>query len=433
MKVSVILTLIAVLPIATTVAYAAGKGIVPVPTARATITDSPRALPAKRLPSLEVAKKLPVARQLEIATAALNEARRDLRDPELGFALLISAAPRSREAVRLLAKGIVNNDYLFGANTGKVMNLLANEAIRGSSSCVVAWARMHQLGIDVPKNDALAYKWYRWAALVGNLRGIEETSLALLEGRGITRDVNEAIALLDKLKPARRGARYVETASLLMQSADADATPRAEKLLLSAIDLAPQQSLSAATKLSDSRFSVAAREKAQAIIAAAPTKGGPISEEGKIARALWNSNDPAEIRKGVDMFVQNAQAGDEKAVPFLAKALNRSGVPAAMHDRILQILEPYADRGEMEAIRAVSEAYFVGRGTSRSFEKAAAYRKLAATQGDSEAQYLLGLMYAQATGVVKDIGQAKYWLTQSADGGYLLARSALISLDGMAR
>lgn len=432
MKLSVIFTLVTVLPAATMVAQAAGKSSVPVPKARAPITVSPQALPATRLPSLEAAKKLPVARQLEIATAALNESRRDLRNPDLGFSLLILAAPRSREAVRLLAKGIVNNNYSFGANTGKVMNLLAKEAMRGSSSCVIAWARMHQLGIDVPKNDALAYKWYRWAALVGNLRGIEETSLALLEGRGVTRDVNEAIALLDKLQPARRAARYVETASLLMQGADADATARAEKLLLSAIDLSPERSLSAATKLSDSRFSAAAREKAQAIIAAAP-KGGPISEEGKIARALWNSNDPAEIRKGVDMFAEAARAGDEKAVPFLAKALNRSGVPATMHDRILQVLEPYADRGDMEAIRAVSEAYFVGRGTSRSFEKAAAYRKLAATQGDSEAQYLLGLMYAQATGVVKDIGQAKYWLTQSADGGYLLARSALISLDGMTR
>ncbi|SCY80706.1 MULTISPECIES: tetratricopeptide repeat protein [Rhizobium/Agrobacterium group] len=432
MKLSVIFTLITVLPIATTMVQAAGKSNVPVPKARATVTVGPQALPETRPPSLEAAKKLPVARQLEIAAAALKESRSDLHNPDLGFSLLISAAPRSREAVRLLAKGIVNNDYSFGANTGKVMNLLAREAMRGSSSCVIAWARMHQLGIDVPKNDTLAYKWYRWAALVGNLRGIEETSLALLEGRGVTRNVNEAIALLDKLQPARRGARYVETASLLMQNADADATVHAERLLLSAIDLAPQQSLSAAKKLSDSRFSATAREKAQAIIAAAP-KGGPISEEGKIARARWNSNDPAEIRKGVDMFAEAAEAGDEENVPFLAKALNRSGVPATMHERILQILEPYADRGNMEAIRAVSEAYFVGRGTSRSFEKAAAYRKLAATQGDSEAQYLLGLMYAQATGVVKDIGQAKYWLTQSADGGYLLARSALISLDGMAR
>ncbi|MGV2064528.1 tetratricopeptide repeat protein [Agrobacterium sp. 22-226-1] len=432
MKLLVIFTLVTVLPIATIAAHAAGKSTVPVPKARATVAESPQALPVARPPSLEVAKKLPLARQLEIAAAALNESRRDLRNPDLGFSLLISAAPRNREAVRLLAKGIVNNDYSFGANARKVMNLLAKEAMRGSSSCVIAWARMQQLGIDVSKNDALAYKWYRWAALVGNLRGIEETSLALLEGRGVTRDVNEAIALLDKLQPVRRGARYVETASLLMQSADAEATARAEKLLLAAIDLSPERSLSAATKLSDDRFSAAAREKAQAIIAAAP-KGGPISEDGKIARALWNSNDPAEIRKGVDMFAEAAKAGDEKAVPFLAKALNRSGVPATMHERILQILEPYADRGDMEAIRAVSEAYFVGRGTSRSFEKAAAYRKLAATQGDSEAQYLLGLMYAQATGVVKDIGQAKYWLTQSADGGYLLARSALISLDGMAR
>lgn len=93
MKLSVIFTLITVLPIATSVALAAGKGSVPVPKARATITVSPQALPATRLPSLEAAKKLPVARQPEIAAAALNESRRDLRNPDLGFSLLISAAP----------------------------------------------------------------------------------------------------------------------------------------------------------------------------------------------------------------------------------------------------------------------------------------------------------------------------------------------------
>ncbi|GEM_PF-3528402 len=432
MKPSVILALITVLPVAT-VAMAAGKASnVPVPTARAAVVANPQPAQTVRLPSLEAAKKLPLAKQLEIATAALSDPRRDLRNADLGFSLLMAAAPRNREAVRLLAKGIVNNDYSFGPNAGKVMNLLAKEAMRGSSSCVVAWARMQQLGTDIPKNDALAYKWYRWAALVGNLRGIEETSLALLEGRGVTRDVNEAIAMLDRLQPERRAGRYIETASLLMQSTDPDATARSEQLLLSAIDLAPKRSLSAANKLSDTRFSLAAREKAQAIIATAP-QSSPVSEEGRIARTLWNSNDPADIQKGVDMFAEAARAGDEKAVPFLAKALNRSGVPVAMHDAILKILEPYADRGNMDAIRAVSEAYFVGRGTSPSLEKAAAYRKLAATQGDSEAQYLLGLMYAQATGVVKDIGQAKYWLTKSADGGYLLARSALISLDSMTR
>ena len=184
MKPSVIFTLITVLPIATSAAFAAGKGVnVPAPAARAAMTSGPQgANVAAPLPSLEAARKLPIARQLEVAAAALNEPRRELRNPDLGFSLLISVAPRNREAVRLLAKGIVNNDYSFGPNVGKVMNLLAKEAMRGSSSCIIAWARIQQRGVDVPKNDALAYKWYRWAAVVGNLRGIEETSLALLEG-----------------------------------------------------------------------------------------------------------------------------------------------------------------------------------------------------------------------------------------------------------
>lgn len=434
MRPSVVCAVIMVLPITMSVALAAGKNTkVPVPKAREVVTSELQGSNAAApLPTLQEARKQPIAKQLQIANAALNEPRQDLRNPDLGFSLLISAAPKNREAVRLLAKGIVNNDYSFGANIGKVMNLLAKEAMRGSSSCVIAWARIQQRGVDVPRNDALAYKWYRWAAVVGNLRGIEETSLALLEGRGVDRDVNAAIALLDRLQPERRAGRYIETASVLMQSVDADATARSEKLLLSAIDLAPQRALSAATKLSDSRFSAVAREKAQAIIAAAP-KSGPISEQGKIARNLWNSNEPEDIQKGVAMFADAAKAGDDKAIPFLVKALSRSGVPATMHEGILQVLEPYADKGNLDAIRAVSDAYFVGRGKSPSPEKAAAYRQLAATQGDSEAQYLLGLMYAQATGVTKDIGQAKYWLTRSADGGYLLARSALISLDGMAR
>lgn len=49
----------------------------------------------------------------------------------------------------------------------------------------------------------------------------------------------------------------------------------------------------------------------------------------------------------------------------------------------------------------------------------------AAEQGDAEAQYNLGVMYAQGQGVRQDDAQAVQWYRQAAEQGYAQAQSNL--------
>lgn len=49
----------------------------------------------------------------------------------------------------------------------------------------------------------------------------------------------------------------------------------------------------------------------------------------------------------------------------------------------------------------------------------------AAAQGDAEAQYRLGLLYAAGDGVPKDVVQAIRWLRKAVDQGYVEAQRKL--------
>jgi len=51
--------------------------------------------------------------------------------------------------------------------------------------------------------------------------------------------------------------------------------------------------------------------------------------------------------------------------------------------------------------------------------------EILASQGDSEAQYLLGKSYDNGTGTLMDRQKALYWFKESAEQGYVEAQSAL--------
>ncbi|OJF91666.1 tetratricopeptide repeat protein [Pararhizobium antarcticum] len=379
-------------------------------------------------PELNAALKLPVAKRLEIATIALVNPRREARNLDFGFALALSMAKQNRDAVRLVARGILSNEYTFGKDRiARVLRLLANEGIRGSSSCVVAWARLHDLGLDMPQDATRAYEWYRWGALVGNQRGIEETAFALAKGKGTDKNVDVALEWLNKLPPQRRAKQYAELGDYLAATGMPDDFAKSEVVYLDAMQTDPLIAIGVAAKLNDGRYSESARKAAMAVIASGDANGSPLAQR-IIAKGLWESTSEADISKAILLFLKAAKTGDQDAVNYLALAMSRSGVSTGTHIEIFPVLEKQARLGNTNAIRAVGEAYFSGRGTSLSLQKAAEFRRLAADRGDVEAQYLLGLMYIQANGVDKDIPEATKWLTKSAEAGNLIARSALMSL-----
>ncbi|EPE94410.1 serine/threonine protein kinase [Rhizobium grahamii] len=382
---------------------------------------------AKGWPDVSAATKLSLPKRLLIATAALTTKDRMVRDPDYGFALLL-AGPTSRDATRLLAKGVLMNDYSFGERTPAVLRSLASEAMRGCKSCVAAYGLIHFEGEDIPRNDAVAYKWYRWAAVVGNAKGIEATSLALVEGRGTPRNIAEAKKWAARLEPARRAKLYTEMAKrVVLSNSDEDMAASAD-LLLQSMTLNPADAGRPAKQLLNLDYDAPTQEKAMAAIRAAGPKVDPNALK-VMAEVLWKRSNPEAVSEAVSMFQTLATRGDTEAVDYLSRALARSDLDKATKDRIVASLTLAADSGYAQASKALGNAYYYGTGVDASLEKAESYRENAARQNDPEAQYLLGMMLLQSTGDSENDARGRQWLEKSATGGYPLARAALQKLS----
>jgi len=91
----------------------------------------------------------------------------------------------------------------------------------------------------------------------------------------------------------------------------------------------------------------------------------------------------------------------------------------------LQRLQQAAEQGDAEAQYFLGVMYANGRGVAQDDRQAVAWWLKAAEQGYAIAQYLMGAMYTEGRGVVKDDRQAVAWYRKAADQGYRDAQVAL--------
>ena len=75
-------------------------------------------------------------------------------------------------------------------------------------------------------------------------------------------------------------------------------------------------------------------------------------------------------------------------------------------------LEVLAVKGSAMAQRVLGKRYAMGvRGLTQDMEKAVFWLQKAADRGDGEAQYMLGVIYSQGTGIPQDWVQAHMWFS----------------------
>jgi TPR repeat protein len=85
-------------------------------------------------------------------------------------------------------------------------------------------------------------------------------------------------------------------------------------------------------------------------------------------------------------------------------------------------LQKNADQGDSNAEYKLGLVYDVGVGARQDLAKAALWYQKAADQGHVAAQFNLGLMYATGRGVPQDLVQAHMWLNLAAAGSQAAAR-----------
>ena len=108
-----------------------------------------------------------------------------------------------------------------------------------------------------------------------------------------------------------------------------------------------------------------------------------------------------------------------------------SGVSAYEQEdypRALEIFTRLAEQGDADAQFALGVMYANGKGVPKDASQAAAWYRKAAEQGDAKAQFNLGLMYANGEGVPKDASQAVTWYRKAAEKGHARAQ---FNLGGM--
>ena len=90
-----------------------------------------------------------------------------------------------------------------------------------------------------------------------------------------------------------------------------------------------------------------------------------------------------------------------------------------------KLMRVAADQGDADAQFNIGMMYEDGQGVIQDYKEAVKWYRLSADQGYASAQYNLGLMYAQGQGVTQDYKEALKWYRLSADQGDPLAQSNL--------
>ena len=74
-----------------------------------------------------------------------------------------------------------------------------------------------------------------------------------------------------------------------------------------------------------------------------------------------------------------------------------------------------AEQGDAQAQFNLGLCYANGDGVQKDLTQAVFWLRKAADQGDAEAQFNLGVCYANGYGVQKDLTQAVFWFCKAAD------------------
>lgn len=120
-------------------------------------------------------------------------------------------------------------------------------------------------------------------------------------------------------------------------------------------------------------------------------------------------------------------------IPTIAAALNKYDQGAFYfaqgdYTSALSFWAPLAKQGNSAAQYSIGLLYEQGKGVKKDSQRALQYFQLASAQNLPVAQYYLGMKYFAGLGVKKDIHKARRLLTRAAESDYLMAQFQLANI-----
>src|SRR5262249_38253473 len=102
---------------------------------------------------------------------------------------------------------------------------------------------------------------------------------------------------------------------------------------------------------------------------------------------------------------------------WLGLSLHLSGQQAEPAPQAIERIKAGAEKGDAEAQYALGSLYANGTGVSRSLTKAAKWTHKAADQGHARAEYQLGWDYTTGEGVKTNLTEAARWIRLAGEQG----------------
>ena len=150
--------------------------------------------------------------------------------------------------------------------------------------------------------------------------------------------------------------------------------------------------------------------------------------------AAFNPNNPTNSNSPNSST--ETHAAPAQSLTDANAAVNRGDFATA-----LRIIQPLADQGNAKAQTLLGLMYAEGSGVAQSYAEAMRWYRRAADQGDYNAQMFIGFLYRDGNGVPQDYVQSYLWLNLAAQsnapaeepGHYTPAQIAAMGRDDVAR
>jgi hypothetical protein len=305
------------------------------------------------------------------------------------------------------------------------MPLLRAEAMRGSASSVYAVASLNERGDGIPVNEEVAFKWYRWSAVVGLQYGRRSTAMAYATGLGTPWSDELARSWIEQMPQSEAAKTAREIGELLISAEDDDsARERAMTYFDLAVSRDPRSGLRIATIIVDN----AKRESDFVLASRYVSRAADAGHHGaslRLAETLVGHGTSAALTQAAAIYRRLMLAGNNQAALAASRLLTTSVLGGGETQQLLDALEAGADKGNVTAMLALGQVNLFADGSGPSLTRAAGYFEEAARRGNAEAQYQIGVMYANAIGVEGDAEAARQWLAEARENGHPLAANTL--------
>lgn len=349
------------------------------------------------------------------------------------FAVFKKVSPAAlrgdREALREAAKAIVKmgpREFRFAP---QMRAMLHDEALRGSSAAANAYAMMLQYGIGGPPRPQEAPAWYARGSERGNISASKSGAVAYALGWGVRRDTNHAMNLLKGVPPDQRARRMLEISKALLQPGREEPEP-ALIWLRRAIALDSGGNLNAADVYEQiAAFSPVAEDQMISWLQPLADKGNSRAAM-KLATRLAARGKAGDLAEASRLYLVAAEKNEPHAYEALGAML--ASVPNESASAILAHMEGAADSGSGVARMVLGNYYLFQSADSEDLrDRGLNYLRLAAKDGNPEAQYRLAMMLLGGSADQAQHLLAQAYLVLAAEGGNPLAEIAVAQLGNM--